>query len=202
MNKNEKQISKNKGYIMLQKILLLLTIALVSSYGMEEQNIQSIMDTKIKKSIKILKNDALSQKAKENKIIQIMDPVFSYATMAKISLGKKWKTLSKAQKKEFTKAFEHKIKYSYIDKLKLYHNQKVVTTAPKKVKKNRITLTTKIIGNNETFKIINALYKKKKTNQWYIYDVKLAGVSIIQTYRKQFKAFLKTKSFDALLKTL
>jgi len=37
---------------------------------------------------------------------------------------------------------------------------------------------------------------------WFIYDVNLVGVSIIQTYRKQFSEFLKTKSFDQLLKSL
>jgi phospholipid transport system substrate-binding protein len=187
---------------MIRKILLLITITIVSSYGVEEKNIKNVMDIKTKQSIKILKNSTLSQKQKEEKIIKIMDPVFSYSTMAKISLGKKWKTLSKEEKKAFSKAFEHKIKISYIDKLKLYKNQKVITTQPKKIKKNRITLTTKIIGSNETYKIVNSFFKKKKTNQWYIYDVKLAGVSIIQTYRKQFSAFLRTKSFKELLNSL
>lgn len=187
---------------MLKKILTLLTITLTLGYSVQEQNIQKVMDSKIKQSIQILKNKSFTQKQKEKKVIKLMDPIFSYATMAKISLGKKWKTLSNTEKKAFRKAFEHKIKYSYIDKLRLYKNQKVITLNPKKVKKNRITLTTKIIGNKETYKIVNSFYKKKGTNQWLIYDVKLAGVSIIQTYRKQFKAFLKTKSFDALLKTL
>ncbi len=141
-------------------------------------------------------------KQKEKKSIKIMDPIFSYPTMAKISLGRHWKTLSKKEKKTFTKAFEHKMKYAYIDKLKLYHNQRVLTSTPKKVKKNRIKITTKIIGNNETFKIVNSFFKKKKSDQWYIYDVKLAGVSILQTYRKQFTSFLKTKSFKALLASL
>jgi len=187
---------------MIKKILLLITIIMVSSYAIEEQNIKNVMDEKTKQSIKILKNTALTQKQKEKKIIKIMDPIFSYRTMAKISLGKKWKTLTNKEKKAFSKAFEHKIKISYIDKLKLYKNQKVITEKPKKIKKNRMTLTTKIIGSNETYKIVNSFFKKKKTNQWYIYDVKLAGVSIIQTYRKQFSAFLRTKSFQELLKSL
>jgi len=187
---------------MIKKIVLLILITIVTSYGVEEQNIKSVMDTKTKQSIKILKSNSLTQKQKEKKIIKIMDPIFSYSTMAKISLGKRWKKLSKKEKKAFSKAFEHKIKISYIDKLKLYKNQKVVTSKPKKIKKNRITLTTKIIGNNETYKIVNSFFKNKKTNQWYIYDVKLAGVSIIQTYRKQFSAFLKTKSFQELLNSL
>ena len=187
---------------MLKKTLLLLTVITVFSHGVEEQNIKSVMDAKTKESIKILKNSTLSQKQKEKKIIKIMDPIFSYSTMAKISLGKTWKTLTKKEKKAFTKAFEHKIKRSYIDKLKLYNNQKVMTSSPKKMKSNRIKLTTKIVGNHETYKIINSFFKKKNTNQWYIYDVKLAGVSIIQTFRKQFAAFLKTKSFNQLLKSL
>ena len=131
-----------------------------------------------------------------------MDPIFSYPTMAKISLGKKWKTLTTKDQKAFTKAFEKKMKHSYIDKLRLYNNQKVITSKPKKIKTNRIKLTTKVMGNNETYKIINSFYKKKGSSQWYIYDVNLAGVSIIQTYRKQFAAFLKTKSFKQLLNSL
>jgi len=187
---------------MLKKLLLLSMISAVFAYGVEEQNIKPVLDKKITEVLKILKNSSLTMKQKEQKSIAIMDPIFSYPTMAKISLGKKWKTLSKKQKRTFTKVFEHKMKYAYIDKLKLYHDQKVITKQAKKIKKNRITLTTKIIGNNETYKIVNSFFKKKKTNQWYIYDVKLAGVSIIQTYRKQFAAFLKTKSFKALLSSL
>jgi len=174
----------------------------VASYSVEEQNIKPTLNNKIKQVIQILKNPSLTMKQKENKSIKILDPIFSYQTMAKISLGKKWKTLSKEEKIAFTRAFEHKMKHSYIDKLKLYKNQKVITETPRKVKQNRITLTTKIIGNNETYKIINSFFKNKRTNQWYIYDIKLAGVSIIQTYRKQFAAFLKTKSFRQLLKSL
>jgi len=202
MNKNVHLIyQNNKGKIM-KKILLLLIATLIQTHAVEESKIQQTVDSDIKQVIKVLKNKSLTMKEKEKKSIKIMDPLFSYKTMAKISLGKKWKTLTKKEKKAFSKAFEKKMKYAYIDKLKLYNNQKVVTNAPKKTKKNRLTLTSKIIGSGETFKIVNSFFKNKKTNQWYIYDVKLAGVSIIQTYRKQFSAFLKTKSFDELLKSL
>ena len=69
----------------------------------------------------------------------------------------------------------------------------------KKVKSNRITLETQVIGLDDTYKVIYLFYKKKQNNQWYIYDVNLVGVSIIQTYRKQFSEFLKTKSVKQLI---
>lgn len=174
----------------------------VSSHAIVESQIQKVMDNKVHQVLNILKNNSLSQTQKEKKSIKVIDSVFDYKTMAQISLGKKWKTLTKNEKNEFTKAFEKKIKHSYIDKLRLYNNQKVNIKKLKKVKSNRITLETQVIGLNETYKVVYLFYKKKQNNQWYIYDVNLVGVSIIQTYRKQFSEFLKTKSVTQLIRSL
>ncbi len=187
---------------MLNKIVLLFLLSVMYSQAIEEQHIQKVMDSKVKKVLNILKNKALSQKQKEVKSIGIMDSAFDYQTMAQISLGKTWKTLSSKEKSQFAKAFEKKIKYSYVDKLRLYNNQKVIINALKKPKQNRITLESQIIGKSDTYKVIYQFYKKKQKNDWFIYDVRLAGVSIVQTYRKQFSDFLKTKSFDQLLRSL
>ena len=187
---------------MLNKIILLCLLSVMYSHAIEEQRIQTVMDSKVKKVLNVLKDKKLSQKQKEQKSIRVMDGIFDYHTMAQISLGKKWKTLSSKEKKQFTHAFEKKIKHSYVDKLRLYNNQKVIIKALKKPKSNRITLENQIIGKSDTYKVIYQFYKKKQKNDWYIYDVRLAGVSIVQTYRKQFSDFLKTKSFNQLLKSL
>ena len=72
----------------------------------------------------------------------------------------------------------------------------------KKVKSTRITLQSNIIGKDETYKVVYKFYKQKNRNNWLIYDVDLVGVSIVQTYRKQFQEYLKTKSFKQLLQSL
>ena len=187
---------------MLRKIVLILFLSVVSLYAVQEQNIQTTMDTKVKQVLTNLRDKSLSQQQKDHKNVQIIDEVFDYNTMAMISLGKKWKTLSQNEKTQFTKAFERKIKHSYLDKLRLYNNQKVNIEKFKKVKANRITLETQVIGIDDTYKVIYLFYKKKQNNEWYIYDVELVGVSIIQTYRKQFSEFLKTKSVHQLIKSL
>ncbi len=187
---------------MLKRILLILLLSIISSHAIEEKKIQKVMDAKIRKVLVVLKDKKLSQKQKEQKSIAVMNTVFDYSTMATISLGKRWRTLTKKEKREFAIAFEKKIKYSYIDKLRLYDNQKVLTKDLKKVKQNRITLESYITGKNETYKVIYLFYKKKKRDSWFIYDVRLSGVSIVQTYRKQFSEFLKTKSFKQLMQSL
>ena len=110
--------------------------------------------------------------------------------------------MTKSQKAQFTKRFEKKLKHSYLDKLRLYNNQRVVVKDTKKIKHNRIIFETQIYGQDGVYRVIYMLYKKKQNNEWYIYDVNLVGVSIVQTYRKQFSDFLKTKSFSQLLKSL
>mgnify|MGYP000383272834 CR=1 FL=1 len=187
---------------MLKKIILLLFISVISLYGLEEQNIQKVMDSKVRQVLNTLKDKTLSHHQKDKKNIRVIDDVFDYSTMAKISLGKKWKSLSNSEKSQFTKAFEGKIKHSYLDKLRLYNNQKVNIKNLKKVKSNRITLETQVIGVDDTYKVVYLFYKNKQNNQWYIYDVELVGVSILQTYRKQFAEFLKTKTVNQLIKSL
>ncbi|WP_373030669.1 ABC transporter substrate-binding protein, partial [Sulfurovum sp.] len=88
------------------------------------------------------------------------------------------------------------------DKLRLYNNEKVIIKDLKKIKPNRITLETQVIGLDDTYKVVYLFYKKSQNNQWYIYDVELVGVSIIQTYRKQFSEFLQTKSVKQLIESL
>ncbi len=39
-------------------------------------------------------------------------------------------------------------------------------------------------------------------NNWLIYDVDVLGVSIVQTYRSQFRDILANQGFDALLQKL
>ena len=187
---------------MLNKIVLLFLLSVMSIHAVEEANIKKVMDAKVKKVLHTLKDPALSQKQKESKSIAVMGNIIDYTIMSQISLGKRWKTLSSKEKKQFTLAFEKKIKHSYIDKLRLYNNQKVITKDLKKLKPNRISLEYRIIGRDDTYKVVYMFYKKSNSSQWYIYDIRLVGVSIIQTYRKQFSDFLKTKSFNQLLRSL
>ena len=182
--------------------MILLLLSVVFLYAIDEQNIQKVMDTKVRQVLDILKDKTLSQTQKDTKNVRIIDEVFDYNIMSQISLGTRWKSLTENEKIQFSKAFETKIKHSYLDKLRLYNNEKVIINELKKVKSNRITLETQVIGLDDTYKVIYLFYKTKQNNQWYIYDVELVGVSIIQTYRKQFSEFLKTKSVQQLIKSL
>ncbi len=135
------------------------------------------------------------------KIYAILDPVFDFALMAKLSLGsKQYKSLSKKQQKEFTKAFEQKLKDAFVDKLQYYTDQKFKVGKVKSVKSRRI-VPVWVVDGKKSYQIDYKFYKSK-TNGWMVYDMVIVGIDVIQTYRNQFKGILEHKSFSQMMDML
>lgn len=179
--------------------LALIVTVCTPIFALEKDNIESGMHTKLD-SVLIVLAKKTSTAAKGREIISMMDSLFDYNLMAKLALGKEtWNKITSAQKSEFTYEFIKKLKQSYVEKLELYNNQKVAYNGVSPYQKGRLQLKTELIGKGETYKINYNFHDSDKNGDWLIYDVDLAGVSIVQSNRKQFAGQLKTKSFDQLL---
>ena len=190
--------------MMFKKIFtILLIIAATFSYAnaLKQNEIKEQMTKKIDSVLLVLEKKNLTIPQKGDEIIKIIDEVFDYELMARISLGKEtWNSISSEKQKKFTKVFESKLKKSYIEKLELYNDQKVEIIGWKPHNNTRLQLETQLVGKEGNYQINYNFYNKAKdSEQWLIYDVDLVGVSIIQTYRQQFAGLLKEKSFDEML---
>ena len=186
------------------KILLVTLFSISSLFALQKDEIKAVMSKKIDDSISIIKKKDITNKEKGQEIVNIIDEVFDFRKMALISLGKKaWVSATKEQKSRYLEAFEINIKNSYIDKLGLYTDQKVKiidleSTFTKKSKKERVKLVTELIGQSETYKV-NYLFYESKKRGWVIYDIDLAGTSVITTTRKQYAGLLKQKSLEEMI---
>lgn len=186
---------------MLKKLVFTLIFSITTLFAMPQEQIKDTMSKHINDVLNVLKNTKLTKEQKGKQVVAIMDSSFDYKIMSMLSLGKAWKKISKEEKTQFVKTFERKLKDSYIEKLDLYSNQQIKIKELKKVK-SRLVLETELIGEKEVFEINYKFYKNKKSQEWFIYDVNIVGVSIIQTYRKQFSQFLKDKSITELIELL
>jgi phospholipid transport system substrate-binding protein len=185
----------------LKKIFTITILAITLSSGLfalEKNAIEKDISTKINQALEILDTKNFTKEQQAQKIFNLLDSIFDYEIMSKLALGKQqWAAISTTEKKEFINLFEKKLKQSYVDKLALYDNQKVVIKGLKEHQNNRLQLQTELIGKGETYPINYNFYDKN--NDWKIYDVDISGVSIIQTYRQQFSGLLKEKSFKDIL---
>ena len=183
-------------------VLIVLCIYLQTNlFALRQDKILDTMKYDINKVTTILKEKNITKEQKSIQIFNMLDEIFDYKLMSKISLGRVFKKLSKEQKNKFTIAFTNKLKLSYMNKLNLYTDQKTKIKELKQTKKTRMILYTDLIGEESVF-AINYKFYKNKQNDWLIYDVELLGVSILQTYRKQFKEYLRNHTIDDLTKNM
>ena len=178
--------------------LLSLTPTLMAD---DKADIQSSMKKMIGEVTSLIQDKTLIKESRNQQIETLVTPVFDFALMGRLSLGKRaWKRLTPQERKEFITLFEKRVKQSYMSKLDLYTDEVVIIDNAVNVK-NRIHLPTHLVRKNERRDILYKFYKSKNRG-WLIYDVDILGVSIVQTYRTQFATILKETDFATLIEKL
>ena len=180
----------------LYSVLVLLLMSQVC-WSDDKSAAKELLMAKVDAALSVLHRKDLVQQEKNKQVVKIVEPIFDYNLMAKLTLGRKyWPGLSKKNREKFTDLFVGRLKTSYIDKLSLYTDEKVVYDAP--VQEGiKIQIPTSVISKNNRISMMYKLYKS--SNGWKIYDIEIEGVSLISTYRSQFNDILSKGTIDDLL---
>jgi len=172
----------------------------------EQTNLQENFLKKIDNVILIVEDTTLNKDQRNTRIVDTLTPIFDFELMAKLSLGKKWKTLTTQNKAKFIELYVKRMKQSYSSKIDAYKDEKVIITKVEQPKSNRIALVTNLISQKTTLEIIYKFYKPKKQKEnksdWLIYDLVILGVSVIKTDKVQFKEYLQTNNITKLMDNL
>lgn len=161
---------------------------------------KDLLKSKLDLVFEVLQKEDLEQQAKNKEIVEIVTPLFDFARMAKLSLGKKhWPGLTGEEKEKFTELFVNRLRQSYLNKLTTYTNEKIIYEPPVEVKK-KIHIPTSLISKGKKISMLYKFYNAN--NHWKIYDIEIQGVSIIRSYRAQFNEILQKGTFDDLLQKM
>lgn len=186
-----------KGENMRKILVLLFSVSFI--FALNLQDISKTMQEKIDESLKILDQNKNDKNQAANKIFALFDGIFDYELMAKLSLSTRYEKLNTEEKMQFNKAFEDNLKKSFTNKLSLYDSQKLKVLNLEEKNKRAFLKTSMLVDGKENY-VIFKFYDKN--NDWQIYDVDIFGISIIQTYRSQFKDILQNADFKTLLDKL
>jgi phospholipid transport system substrate-binding protein len=181
---------------LLYSVFILLVMT--QTVGADDKDVaKKLLESKIEAAIAVLQKDDLDQEGKNKQIIEIVTPLFDFPLMGKLSLGRKyWPGLTKEERQRFIELFTKRLKESYLDKLALYTDEKVVFKTPVQ-EKRKIKIQTALISKNNTISMLYKFHESK--HGWLIYDIEIQGVSIISTYRSQFDQVLSKGTIDELL---
>ena len=133
-------------------------------------------------------------------IRKVLNNRFDYSEMAKRSLGSPWRSLDAAKRKHFTELFQNMLERSYGNRLaKEYHNQQMVIADP--VEKNdKVKIGVDAVDDQKTIPMEFYLYQT--SDGWQVYNIVIENVSLISTFRADFKAQVEKDGVDGLIKSL
>jgi len=195
----------------MRKILYVPLIVLLASQSImaaektpdpnDPNDPKKLMEVKWNALASILQNKDLKLEVKEKRIDKIIDPLFDFPRMAKLSLGKThWPELTKPQQEKFTKLFIALLKKTYREKINLYTDEKLTVKPAVKKTKNTVEVPTELMYKDKKIVMVYKLHNLEK--RWKIYDVEIQGVSILRTYMSQFDDILRNGTVEDLLSKL
>jgi phospholipid transport system substrate-binding protein len=191
-----------KKLIMIVFLYALFSLVFLSQAvtAHEKNAAEEFLKSKLDAVFTVLQNKDLTPQAKNSQVVEIVTPMFDFELMAKLSLGKKyWPDLSREQKERFTELFIERLRQSYLNKLTVYTDEKIIYESPVAVKK-KVHVPTQLISKGKKISMLYKLYSSN--NSWNIYDVEIEGVSIIRSYRSQFNEILQKGTFEDLLQKM
>jgi len=135
----------------------------------------------------------------ENKIA----PHFNFASMAQLAVGKNWSMASREQRKVLTGEFRALLVQTYTASLMLYKDQKIEYRPLKMAAGDTDVLVRSLVRQSGGGEPVQVDYGMEKTDDgWKVYNVKIGGISLVETYRGTFNAEVRKGGIDGLITTL
>lgn len=199
-------MTSSKRFLGLVFALVLATPALAANSGSKTQGpvavvrtaSQQVLAALNKNASKLKKNPALAEKLVKEDLL----PYFDFDFTSQLVLGRAWRTATPAQRKAFQEAFLHYLTSTYAKGIQGFNGAKVqVLPFRGDTSKRFVTVQTKVTASNHN--PVSVDYVLHKTaGGWKAFDVKIAGVSYVQTYRNEFQSEIQRTSLKALIQRL
>lgn len=156
------------------------------------------------KVISIVTDPALKEPARAEErrklVRKAVDNRFDWEEMARRSLARHWARRTDEEKREFISLFSDLLERTYMDKVADYSGEKVLYVG-ETVDGDYGVVRVKILTTADVE--ISVEYRvRRKEDGWFIYDVSIEGVSLVNNYRTQFNSIILKSSYRNLVKRL
>jgi phospholipid transport system substrate-binding protein len=156
------------------------------------------------KILKIVTDPALKNPSREPErrrlIRKAVDERFDWEEMARRSLARYWDQRTDQEKKEFVRLFGELLERTYLNKVEGYSGEKVQYEGETLESEYAVVKVKIVTRKNVDIPVDYRLHKKE--NDWFVYDISIEGVSLVNNYRTQFSSIITQSSYENLLKKL
>ncbi|MBK7463164.1 MAG: ABC transporter substrate-binding protein [Betaproteobacteria bacterium] len=191
---------------MMKKIIALIFATLVAATAQAQETPDVLIKQVTEDVLEIVRNDKDIQSGNTQKAIDLVDkkvlPHFDFLHMTALALGKDWRKATPQQQQQLTAEFKTLLVRTYSNALTGYKNQKVVYK-PFKMNAGETDVLVRTEVLQPGSKAIQLDYSlEKKESGWKVYDVTVAGISLVTNYRDQFAQEVRNGGVDGLIATV
>ncbi len=188
----------------LFSLFLGLSVWCSSAFAQESPDalIQKVTD----EVLTIVRQDKDIQNGNTRKAIELVEvkvlPHFNFQRMTALAMGRDWKKASGEQQEKLSEEFKILLVRTYSNALTGYKDQ-TIRYKPTKMQNGdtEVVVRTEVVQPGG--RPIQLDYSVEKQNEgWKVYDVVVAGVSLVTNYRDTFNQEVRANGIDGLLQML
>lgn len=185
--------------------VLLSTLLLAPTTWAIETSPDILVNNTAQEVLAIIKRDKDIQSGNKAKILALVEskilPHFNFTRMTRLAMGKHWSKAAPQQQQELEKQFRTLLVRTYYKALSVYSHHTIKVTPLKAIAGDYATVKTQVIQTHG--RPVSIDYSMEKTsNGWKVYDITVAGISLVINYRSSFNSQIRRGGIEGLLKTL
>jgi len=186
---------------------LILGLFLLSTSVFAQEDSPDALIKKVTEDVlTIVRQDKDIQSGNTKKAIELVEakvlPNFNFMHMTALAMGKDWNKATPEQKKQLSEEFKTLLVRTYSNALTGYKDQ-TVRYKPTKMQAGdaEVVVKTEVVQSGN--KPIQLDYSMEKLAEgWKVYDVIVAGVSLVTNYRDTFGQEVRANGVDGLVKMI
>jgi len=188
---------------MMKKLVSLLFAAMLSTMALAQEAPDVLIHHVTEDVLEIVRKDKDIQSGNAQKAIELVDqkvlPHFNFSHMTSLAVGKDWRKATPQQQQQLTQEFKTLLVRTYSNALTSYKNQKLVYK-PLKLNPTDTDVLVRTEIQQPGSKPVQLDYSVEKLDGgWKVYDVTVAGISLVTNYREQFGQEVRNGGIDGLI---
>lgn len=191
---------------MMNKLLALAATLCLSLPVFAQQAPNELVQQVTEEVLEVIRKDRDIQNGSTSKVIELVDtkvlPHFNFQRMTALAVGKDWRRASPQQQQQLAGEFKTLLVRTYANALTGYRNQKVVYK-PFRMKPEETDVLVRTEVQQPGNKPVQLDYSLElKDGAWKVYDVTVAGISLVTNYREQFAQEVRAGGIDGLIASI
>ncbi len=188
----------------LKKIVLIVFVICffpLSSQAIEE-NPGKIVKHTVDEVLSVLKDESLDEEKQKEMVFKLVKGRINFKEMSRRILATNWNVADDKQRKEFISLFEQILLNTYWERIRRFAGERVEYVSVSSDNEDYATVDTIIVKDKTDIEIPISYRMKRFVSIWFAYDFTVENLSLVQSYRNEYRAIAKNNGVDGLLEQM